>query len=52
LDLSPFKSFRQRLMIAEGENANMQVNVTPLASSDVWRHEIPPRGGFILRLNE
>jgi alpha-glucosidase len=52
LDLSPFKSFRQRLMIAEGENANMQVNVTPLASSDVWRHTIPPRGGFILRLNE
>jgi alpha-glucosidase len=52
LDLSQFKDFRLRLMIAEGENANMQVAVTPLESSDDWRHEIPPRGGFILRLDK
>jgi alpha-glucosidase len=52
LDLSQFKDFRHRLMIAEGENANMQVAVTPLASSDVWHHTIPPRGGFILRLDQ
>jgi hypothetical protein len=52
LDLSPFKDFRRRLMIVEGENAKMQVAVTPLENSDDWRHEIPPRGGFILRLNK
>jgi hypothetical protein len=52
LDLSQFKDSRLRLMIAEGENANMQVAVTPLASSDDWRHEIPPRGGFILRFGK
>jgi alpha-glucosidase len=52
LDLSAFKKFRHRLMISEGENANMQVAVAPLKNSDEWEHEIPPRGGFILRLNK
>jgi hypothetical protein len=52
LDLSQFKDFRLRLMIAEGVNANMQVIVAPLKNSDAWRHEIPPRGGFILRLDQ
>ena len=52
LDLSAFKKFRHRLMISEGENANMQVAVTPLENSDEWQHKIPPRGGFILRLNK
>lgn len=52
LDLSAFKKFQHRLMISEGDNANMQVNVAPLENSDEWKHEIPPRGGFILRLNK
>jgi hypothetical protein len=52
LDLSPFKHFRHRLMIAEGEDAKLQVAVTPLENSDAWHHEIPPCGGFILRLDE
>jgi hypothetical protein len=52
LDLSAFGKFRHRLMIAEGENANMQVNVSPVENSDEWKHEIPPRGGFILRLDK
>jgi hypothetical protein len=26
--------------------------VTLLENSDEWQHEIPPRGGFILRLDE
>ena len=52
LDLSPFKHFRHRLMIAEGVNAHLQVTVTPLENSyDFW-HFIPPRGGFILRLDK
>jgi len=52
LDLSAFKKFPNWLMIAEGENANMQVTVTQPSKSDEWRQEIPPRGGFILRLTK
>jgi hypothetical protein len=52
LDLSTFKKLRHRLLISEGGNANMQVAVTMLENSDEWKHEIPPRGGFILRMNE
>ena len=52
LDLTQFKHFHHRFMIAEGENAKLQVAVTPLDDSDDWRHEIPPRGGFIMRLDK
>ncbi len=52
LDLSPFKKFKHRLMIAEGDNAKMQVAVATLDDSNEWEHEIPARGGFILRLDK
>lgn len=52
LDLSAFKSFGHRFMVAEGEDASMQVAVSPLADSNEWQHVMPARGGFILRLNE
>ena len=52
LDLSPFKKFKHRLMIAEGDNAKMQVAVATLDHSNEWEHEIPARGGFILRLDK
>jgi hypothetical protein len=52
LDLSAFKKFHHRFAVVEGDNANMQVAIVPLASSDVWHHTIPPRGGFILRLDQ
>jgi alpha-glucosidase len=52
LDLSAFKKFQHRFMVAEGEDAKMQVTVTPLGNLDNWRHTIPPRGGFILRLDK
>jgi hypothetical protein len=51
LDLSPFKEFKHRLAITEGADAKMQVVVTPLDHSKQWEHEIPSRGGFILRLD-
>lgn len=50
LDLSPFKKFSKRLVVIEGQNANMQVVAAPLDKSANWKHEIPARGGFILRL--
>ncbi|MDE3066878.1 MAG: glycoside hydrolase family 97 catalytic domain-containing protein [Verrucomicrobiota bacterium] len=52
LDLSAFKGFPHRIMVTEGKNADMQVAVTPLNASSRWRHKMPPRGGFILRLNQ
>ena len=51
VDLSAFKNYRHRLVIAEGADANMQVTTAPLKNSAEWQHEIPARGGFILRLD-
>jgi hypothetical protein len=53
LDLSPFKIFPKRLaVVEEAGDAKMKVAVSPLENSDEWRHEMPPRGGFILRLDQ
>jgi hypothetical protein len=53
LDLSPFKKFPKRLaVVEEASDAKMKVAVSPLENSDEWRHEMPPRGGFILRLDQ
>jgi alpha-glucosidase len=52
LDLSAFSAFAKRLLIAEGTDASMQVSVAPLAAATQWQHTLPPRGGFILRLNK
>jgi alpha-glucosidase len=51
LDLATFSEFRQRLMIAEGANATSQIKATALQTANDWQHELPPRGGFILRLS-
>ena len=50
LDLSRYKKYRRRILIAEGADAQMQVATIPLENSTQWQHEIPSRGGFILRL--
>lgn len=52
LDLSAFKKFSNRTVICEGEHPNMQVVAAPLRSANDWHHEIPARGGFILRLDK
>ncbi len=52
LDLSVFVKVTRRLMVSEGADAKMQVAVSSLADSAEWKHEIPPRGGFILRLDQ
>jgi hypothetical protein len=52
LDLSPYKNYCHRLAITEGPDANMQVAATPLDDAMQWRHSIPSRGGFILRLDK
>jgi alpha-glucosidase len=52
VDLSNFARFPHRWAVTEGADAAMQVVAAPLESSGIWQHEIPPRGGFILRLKE
>jgi hypothetical protein len=51
LDLRAFKEFTRRLTITEGDNANLQVRATTGNTGDQWVHAIPPRGGFVLRLD-
>lgn len=51
LDLSAFANFQKRNLIAEGADAIMQVTVSKPEASTKWKHTMPPRGGFILRLD-
>lgn len=51
LDLAAFIGFPHRIMIAEGADPQMQVETLQVKDSSSWRHKIPPRGGFILRLD-
>jgi hypothetical protein len=52
LDLSGFGELPKRLLIAEGKDPAMQVAVSEVPSSEHWKHKMPPRGGFILRLDK
>jgi hypothetical protein len=52
LDLSPYKKYRHRLAITEGADAQMQVAVAALDNTPTWQHDLPSRGGFILRLDQ
>lgn len=52
LDLSPYKKYRHRIAVVEGANASLQVVAAPLQDSARWQHTLPPRGGFILRLDK
>ncbi|HEV2320373.1 MAG TPA: glycoside hydrolase family 97 C-terminal domain-containing protein, partial [Verrucomicrobiae bacterium] len=51
LDLSPYRDYHHRILVSEAADAKMQVAVTTLTGSKQWRHTIPPRGGFIIRMD-
>jgi len=51
LDLFAFHACPRRLLIDEGPSPLMQVEASPLSVADDWQHRIPPRGGFIVRLD-
>lgn len=51
LDLSAFKECHHRIAITEGGDWQMQVKAVQVRDSSSWRHEVPARGGFILRLD-
>jgi hypothetical protein len=50
LVLSGFGKPSKGIAITEASDAAMQVTAAPVAKTSRWQHEIPPRGGFILRL--
>ena len=52
LNLRPYRKFGKRVLIAEGKDAQMEVAAAPLKPADEWQHNIPTRGGFILRLDQ
>lgn len=52
LDLGSFTDFPNRIVVAEGKNPEMQVAVSRVANSANWKHTMPARGGFILRLDK
>jgi hypothetical protein len=52
LDLSAFRDFTKRTLIAEGADAAMKVEATTVPIGKTWKHEMPARGGFILRLDK
>ncbi len=52
LDLKPYRKFGERVLIAEGKEAQMKVIASPLQPANEWQHTIPSRGGFILRLDK
>jgi alpha-glucosidase len=52
LDLSSFRDFTKRMLIAEDADAAMKVDATAVPVVKTWKHNMPPRGGFILRLDK
>lgn len=52
LDLAPYKKYHHRIAVSEAPDAKTQVVVAQLADANLWQHDMPSRGGFILRLDE
>lgn len=51
LDLRSFVSSPYRTLITEGNEPLLDFAVKSLSAQDDWQHTIPPRGGFVLRLD-
>jgi alpha-glucosidase len=51
LDLSPYRDYHHRILVSEAGDAKMQVAVTTLTDFKQWQHTVPPRGGFIIRMD-
>jgi hypothetical protein len=52
LDLAPFANYQNRLLVSEASDAAMKVAAQRQPASSKFHHRLPPRGGFILRLDE
>jgi alpha-glucosidase len=52
LDLSPYGPCARRTLLAEGSDPRMEIAASTVPGSPSWPHTLPPRGGFILRLDK
>ncbi len=52
LDLSPFGKSALGTLVHESGDMRMELAATPSEPSATWRHTLPARGGFVLRLVE
>lgn len=51
LDLAEFATHQTRTLIHEGDAASLNFAVKSVGTASHWQHSIPPRGGFVLRLD-
>ena len=51
VDLAGFGVFKKLLLVSEGKEPLMEVACSSSAAGPLFVHQIPPRGGFILRLD-
>lgn len=51
LGMSGFAGFPQRILVTETGDALHDLATKAINTSDPWQHTIPPRGGFVLRLD-
>ena len=51
LDLADFATHPNRIFLHEGDDSHMKFFAKPLNAADHLQHSIPPRGGFVLRLD-
>ncbi|HEX7653498.1 MAG TPA: glycoside hydrolase family 97 catalytic domain-containing protein, partial [Verrucomicrobiae bacterium] len=51
LDLTAFKKFSHGQLVTEGADPALQVRTTAVTPEGKWQTTMPPRGGFILRLD-
>jgi hypothetical protein len=52
LNLDAFRKLSRRTLIVEGKNSQMEMAAISVPKSDAFSHQLPPRGGFIFRLDE
>jgi alpha-glucosidase len=52
VDLAEFGEYARRIVVEEGNQPRLDLAVKTLSASDSWQYTIPPRGGFVLRLEK
>lgn len=51
LDLADFAGFPRRILVHETGDVRQELAAKTLKASARWQHTLPPRGGFVLRLD-
>ena len=51
LDLTDFIAYADRFVVEEAGRTGRELAVKSVQPSARWQHTMPPRGGFVLRMN-